>query len=172
MGTPKHLLPKGEVTWIEHIVSTLQSCLPQVILVGDGCLPRPLSGLIRLDDLPNRPGPLGGMLAAMHWKPDSDWVFAACDLPLITPAAVSWLLDQPTPGVLAVMPQLPGAASPEPLLAYYSCRCRIPLENCTAPVQLLDTKLVRTPVPPPNLAQAWININTPEQAALLQQNCA
>ncbi len=172
MGTPKHLLPKGEITWIEHIVSTLQSCLPQVILIGEGCLPQSLSGLTRLDDVPNRPGPVGGMLAAMHWKPDYDWVFAACDLPLITPSAIAWLLDQATPDILAVMPQLPGAGSPEPLLAFYDRRCRALLEDCSAPLQLLETKLVKTPVPPPSLAPAWTNINTPEQAALLERSCA
>jgi molybdopterin-guanine dinucleotide biosynthesis protein A len=104
---------------------------------------------------------MAGMLAAMRWRPDASWVFVACDLPRVSPAAVQWLLSKRAPGVWAILPRLPDCQKVEPLLACYESRARLLLENSHAPSELAQLSSVMTPEPPPEIAGAWVNMNTP-----------
>ena len=108
---------------------------------------------------------MAGMLAAMRWRPDAAWVFVACDLPRISPAAVQWLLSQRAPGVWAILPRLPDGQSVEPLFACYEPRARQLLEESRAPSDLAQLSSVITPEPPPEIAGAWANMNTPIDVA-------
>mgnify|MGYP001581247924 CR=1 FL=1 len=36
---------------------------------------------MRIDDVTGVGGPLAGILAALRWRPDANWIIAACDLP-------------------------------------------------------------------------------------------
>jgi molybdopterin-guanine dinucleotide biosynthesis protein MobB len=161
MGRPKHLLPLGNATWLEHIVAVVQAVLPHVVLLGAGDVPPGLRALPVLPDAPAGEGPLAGMLTAMRWRPDAAWVFVACDQPRISPSAVEWLLRQRAPGVSAILPRLPDARGVEPLFALYEFRARALLENCLAPSDLAGKPGVITPEPPPALAEAWANMNAP-----------
>ncbi len=165
MGRPKHLFHIGETTWLEHIVATVQAVVAQVALLGGGEVPENLGALPRLLDVLDRQGPLAGMLSAMRWRPDASWLFIACDLPQISLASVRWLLDQRAPGVRAVLPRLPGAVGVEPLLAFYDFRARPLLESSLAPSDLARLPGVITPEPPLEIAGAWVNMNTPTEAA-------
>jgi molybdopterin-guanine dinucleotide biosynthesis protein A len=118
MGTPKHLLRAGQRTFLEHVLAALEPCVSQLVLLGSGEVPERCQHLTRLPDPPDIAGPLAGMLAAMRWNPDVAWLFAACDLPLITPAAIAWLLEQRSPERVAVLPRLwEGEAPAEPDVA-------------------------------------------------------
>ena len=165
MGQPKHLLRVGNSTWLEHIAATLRPFIPQLVLLGTGEIPPGLRGLPVLPDAPDREGPIAGMLAAMRWRPDASWVFVACDLPRISPAAVKWLLSRRTPGARAILPRLPDCHSVEPLFAWYESRARLLLENSRTPSDLARLSGVLTPEPPPEIATAWANMNTPMDVA-------
>lgn len=161
MGRPKHLLATDAATWIERTVTTLRPHVEQVVLLGPGEVPAGLRDLPRLPDATDREGPVAGMLAAMRWQPLATWLFAACDLPLLSAEAVRWLLDQRVPGVWATLPRLGGGV--EPLLAHYDFRARWLLEGCRGPSELARQRQVATPAPPEKLVAAWRNVNTPEE---------
>jgi molybdopterin-guanine dinucleotide biosynthesis protein MobB len=165
MGQPKHLLRMGNSTWLEHIAATLRPYIPQLVLLGNGETPPGLRGLPVLPDAPDREGSMAGMLAAMRWRPDAAWVFVACDLPRISPAAVRWLLNKRAPGVWAILPRLPAGQGVEPLLACYESRARLLLEDSRAPSELARLSGVITPEPPSGIADAWDNLNTPLEVA-------
>ncbi|MCC7175234.1 MAG: molybdopterin-guanine dinucleotide biosynthesis protein B [Bryobacterales bacterium] len=167
MGRPKQLLRLGKTTWLERIVRAVKPAVRDLVLLGAGAVPPGLSALPALPDVVNRPGPMAGMLAAMRWRPDASWVFVACDLPLISTAAVEWLLQQRAPGVWAILPRLGRGRAVEPLFALYEFRARTWLEGCHAPSALAGLAVVASPQPPPAIAEAWRNVNTPLAAARL-----
>ena len=165
MGEPKHLLRSGGVTWLERATQTVAPFVEQVVLLGGGEIPASLRSLPVLPDVLDKQGPLAGMLAAMRWRPWATWLFAACDLPDLSADAVRWLLDTRAPGVWATLPRLPGADGVEPLLAHYDFRAAPLLENCRAPSELARLPQVITSAPPPEIAAAWRNVNTPSELA-------
>jgi len=166
MEQPKHLLDLRGVTWLEHIVRTVQAQVASVVIIGNGEIPEALRDLPILPDAPDAVGgPVGGMRAAMRWAPQSGWLFIACDQPLISPAAIAWLLGQRRPGVRAIMPVLPGRTIPEPLLAWYDFRMAAALETVRRPLDLVSLAGVITPPIPKELAAAWRNFNTPQDVS-------
>ena len=161
MGTPKHLLPACERTWLEQTIATFAPHVAQCVILGNGDLPPSAQHLPRLPDLPDQAGPLAGLRAAMRWGTTTQWVFCACDLPNITPEAVAWLLAQRRPGVRAILPTLTGKLHPEPLLAWYGPPMAAALEQVSRPRDLADYPGVITPEIPAALAPQWLNANTP-----------
>jgi molybdopterin-guanine dinucleotide biosynthesis protein A len=69
--------------------------------------------LSALPDVPDKRGPLAGMLAAMRWRLDVSWLFMACDLPQVSSMSVEWLIGKRAPGVWAILPRLPGTEGVE-----------------------------------------------------------
>jgi molybdopterin-guanine dinucleotide biosynthesis protein A len=109
-------------------------------------------------------------MAAMRQAPWASHLVAACDLPDLTAEAVRWLLSTRSPGVWATLPRLPGRTGVEPLLAHYDFRARTILEDLAAagrfsPSLAAEHPKVISPEPPPALAPAWANVNTPEDLA-------
>jgi len=173
MGTPKHLLTRGGTTFVEHAVATLRPHVEEVVLLGAGDLPPALADLPRLADPPGLAGPLAGIVAALRWAPRRTLLACACDLPLTGPETVRWLLEERRPGRWAVMPSL-GRGRLEPLLAVYEPQARVLLEALAAagrfaPRALAGHPKVATPTPPPSLARAFTNVNTPEDFADLDR---
>ena len=162
MGQPKQMLTHGDATWFERAVSVLQERAERVVVLGSGELPEKYASLTRLPDIPGMKGPIAGMLAAMRWAPSASWVFVACDMPLITGEAIDWLLETRAPGAWATLPRLIDSDFPEPLLAYYDFRAHALLEGVTAPHRIATHAKVMTPPIPPELADAWRNLNSPE----------
>ena len=165
MGRPKHLIRMAGETWIERIARVLRSCTQDVFILGQVEVPPALQTVACLPDAPGRRGPLAGMLAAMRWDPFCSWVFVACDMPMVTPEAVGWLLSTRRPGVWATMPRLGPAERVEPLLAHYDFRARRILEPCTGPAEIAGHPKVATLPVPAALAGAWANLNTPQDVA-------
>lgn len=172
MGRPKQLLEAGGRSWLENIVDCFRNKAEQVVLLGAGPRPSSLSGLLALPDVPGKDGPLGGILAAMRWRPDAAWLIAACDLPRIRTEALDWLLAQRAPGVRAILPRLAGERGVEPLLALYDFRARRFLEEVNAPSRIQDRRGVLSSELPPELAAAWRDADTPEEAAELSSEAS
>jgi molybdopterin-guanine dinucleotide biosynthesis protein A len=170
MGSPKHLLRAGGRSWLEQTVEQLAGVTAETVLLGPGEAPAALAGLRRLADVPDVPGPMAGILAALRWAPRRSWLIVACDLPHLTRPAVEWLLTWRRPGVWAAIPRLAADRPLEPLLAYYDFRARPLLEqlaarSCFRPAAIAESAQVLTPAPPADLAKAWTNVNQPEDLA-------
>jgi len=101
----------------------------------------------------------------VRWAPGASWVITACDLPLITPSVVAWLLAQRRPGIWGLLPSLEEGKI-EPLLAVYEGQtagllAELAATGPLAPHRLIEHDKIRTARPPEELAAGWQNINTP-----------
>ncbi len=110
---------------------------------------------------------MGGLLSAMRWQPAARWLALACDLPLITPEAVAYLLEQTRPGTDATMPTISDGAGCEPLFAVYEPTARWVLELAAergdfSLHRAMGAARVLRPQPPAPLAAGWTNVNTSE----------
>ena len=171
MGQPKQLLRRGGLTFAELAARALRPHVGEVVVSGAGELACALTVLHRVRDVPGIRGPLAGLIALSRHRPDAAWVVAACDLPLVTPDAIAWLLGQRAPGRLAVLPRTTDGRV-HPLLALYEPAAGPELEALLssgrlAPRQLQDLEAVATPTPPPPLAACWTNVNAPADLAEL-----
>jgi molybdopterin-guanine dinucleotide biosynthesis protein A len=170
MGSPKHLIRRDGLTWLELIVRQMQGQVEKVVLVGRGEIPSSLARLPVVADAPGIQGPLAGVLAVFRHQPGVSWLVAACDLPCLEGEALAWLLSCRGPGVRAVLPDLAGDGRVEPLLAYYDCHCGQLLEELAASGISKLSGLVGRPGivtgrPPLHLQGSWRNMNSPEDIA-------
>lgn len=81
-----------------HAAEVLGRVFPEVVLVAE---PRPVYrelGLEVVPDLHSGCGPLGGLHAALHRARDRPVFALACDLPLVPPELVRYVLDYDRPG--------------------------------------------------------------------------
>ncbi len=173
IGHPKQLLPHRGGTFLEAVVAAIEPILPHVVLLGGGAVPAACEQLPRLPDAPGLAGPLAGMLAALRWAPGHAWLFAACDLPMLSPEAAMWLVGQRRPGRWAVLPDC--GKGVEPLLALYEPQVREPLERLAADPEAGPRLLERHPkatvvTPPEELHHCWRNINTLADLAALGED--
>jgi len=163
MGQPKHLLVKNGQTWLQRTAGLLAEVSHQVVVAGQGDMGD--CSLPRILDAPDCQGPLAGLLAVMRWQPWATVLACACDLPDMTLAALSWLLEQRAPGVRALIPKV--REHHEPLLALYDFRIRPALEamaqrDIRRVSNLIGADGVRVLSPPSGLCGAWRNVNYPE----------
>ncbi|MEO8505386.1 MAG: molybdenum cofactor guanylyltransferase [Acidobacteriota bacterium] len=171
MGSAKAFLQLEERSFLARTAAALAPVVDRVFILGTGDSPPDAKGWPRLADAPGVQGPLAGMLAAFAEAPHAVWIFAACDLPLVSPPAVRWLLAQRWPGCWAVLPRL-GEDRVEPLLALYEPEARPRLEELARgpsfslqPLAALPG--IVTPTPPAALRSAWRNVNTPGELSVL-----
>jgi molybdopterin-guanine dinucleotide biosynthesis protein MobB len=167
MGRSKQLLSYRGRTWLARIVAAAKPVTDGVVLLGNGQVPRSCDSLPRLPDVPGLAGPLAGMCAALRWRPDTRWIFLACDCPMVTSKALCWLKEQARPGVWAVQPRPSASERPEPLPGWYDFRAASALASARGPSWLARHPRTATPVLPGPLATAWLNCNTPEDARRL-----
>jgi len=166
MGRPKQTLLRGGRTLVEISAAAVEGFVDRIVLAGEGPVPPILESLRRLSDPPDAAGPLGGILAAMRWAPDAAWIVVACDMPLIRPQAVEWLVSLRSPGVWAVLPRT-NEGRVEPLFALYETQMKDVLERRAVEGRLGFQDLagfdrVRCPMPPDGIREAWTNVNTME----------
>jgi len=167
MGRPKQFLRRDGVTLVEIAVAAVGGLVDRVVLAGGGAVPEVLDGLERVADASGAQGPLGGILAAMRWAPESAWIVAACDMPRVRQEAVAWLVSERSPEFWAVLPQM-DVGRVDPLLAVYEPWMREVLERRAADGRfgmqgLAESDRVWCPSPPENLRDAWMNVNTLEE---------
>ena len=167
MGRPKQLLEHNGRRLVDRVVDAVHGRLGDPVLLGSGAVPDALSANRRLPDAPGLAGPMAGLLAALRWAPNTAWLMVACDQPLISEAAVDWLMDQRRPGRWAILPRL-GDGPVEPFLAVYEPQVLGILEGLTrsgklGPWRLAEQANVHCPAPPEELMGSWRNVNTPEE---------
>lgn len=170
MGRPKQLIEIGGTTMIEHVVAALDEEVEEILLLGAGRVPEALEGLSRIADAKGFGGPMAGVLGAMRAEPEASWVVAPCDLPLLRPEAVRWLVSWRRSGAWVVFPTLEGLV--EPLLALYEPEARALLEEAAADGEhalrcLASKPRAATAEVPASLRQCWLNANTPREIVAL-----
>ena len=174
MGVPKHLIKADNGrTWLENSLNKLYPLVDGVVIVGDGVVPEGLKKTARLPDIPGVVGPLTGILAASRWQPLVSWLLIACDMPLISKEAVSWLLSDRRPGDWGRVPCLDESGRSEPLFAFYDFRAGQLLEEQMYNRHLRISQIgshvkIANPIVPDFLRHCWENINTPEQLKKIQ----
>lgn len=170
MGQPKHLIKTNEnITWLDHSVKTLSPFVEKVILAGAGDIPSNMHYLERIPDAEDVAGPLAGIVSVMNSWPAANWIILACDMPLISEQAVSWLLGQyDKHQCVGVVPQNQATGKMDPLFAYYSSKAITLFDSiCTSGrfsiTQIVKWPEIATPSIPAELIKDWQNINTQEQ---------
>ncbi|MCU0305804.1 MAG: molybdenum cofactor guanylyltransferase [Thermoanaerobaculales bacterium] len=164
MGRPKQLIGVSGATMAGRAAAALAGHADDVVLLGGGVVPPDLGRLPRLADAAGCQGPIAGVLAGLRAEPACGWIVAACDMPLVEPAAVAWLVGERRPDAIIVFPVIDGRV--EPLLALYEPACRPLLELAAARRELALHRLARHPgvrcvEPPAGLRRCWLNANTP-----------
>ena len=135
-------------------------------------LPEDARHLTRLHDIFLDLGPAGGILSAFAQQPQASWLVFACDLPLVTPEALSRLCAGRNPLKFATAYTSTHDGFPEPLLALYEPKARCRLLQFLALGKTCPRKmLINSPTQLLPGYGSWLdNCNTPEerQAALRQ----
>ena len=122
---------------VGKVLSALSPLVDATLLAGPGTIPADLLSLPRLTDVPGKPGPLGGMVAALRWQPRARFVFVACDMPNITTEMLSAMLAQMHPGVLGIMGQREPHLAIEPFPCVLDGRMGSELEFVNDPSSLV-----------------------------------
>ena len=166
MGRPKQLIEIGGTTMIEHVVAALIEEVDEILLLGAGPVPLVLESLSRVADAEECRGPMAGVLGAMRAEPEASWIVAACDMPLLRPEAVRWLVSRRRQGAWVVFPTLEGFV--EPLLSLYEPDARALLEEAAAAGEhalrhLASNPRVVTAEAPESLRRCWFSANTPQE---------
>lgn len=102
----------------------------------------PVAGWPVLTDVHPNIGPMAGLLRAFAERPDAAWLVLACDLPLMTRAALQALVAQRDPAALATC-LCAHAAEPEPLAAIWEPRAAALLRAAHAGGQYGLQRLLR-----------------------------
>jgi molybdopterin-guanine dinucleotide biosynthesis protein A len=111
-------------------------------------------------------GPTGGILTALHFKPDVAWLVVACDLPFLSQRSLRMLIEARDTSKVATAYQNPDDHLPEPLIAIYEPRSKAGLleavqngKNCPRKFLLnSDCKFIL-----PETPEVIANINTPDE---------
>jgi molybdopterin-guanine dinucleotide biosynthesis protein A len=179
MGRSKQLLSFGGRSLGEIAAAALQTVPEEsgFVLLGAGEFSAGgPHAAARLPDAAEFAGPGAGIIAAHRWAPQAAWIVAACDHPWLRREHIEWLAAQRRPGRWAVIPtQRDG--HPSPMLALYEPQALEAMErmaqahperNASASALL---GLPRTAVvePPAELADGWINVNTPDELRAEEQ---
>lgn len=170
MGRDKAQLPSGGGSLLERIARAALSTGCPVIVVGrsrpDGW---PEDGIaFHADRYPGK-GPLGGIATALE-ATGTDILALACDMPLLTTDAVTWLLRawHESDSALGLTAEHNGDL--EPLFSVYGQAILPAIRNRLAGGPLSVRKLLigagfpAVPVPE-HIASALTNVNTPEEWA-------
>jgi molybdopterin-guanine dinucleotide biosynthesis protein A len=169
MGRPKQMLALAGESFSARIARAVVPVAGEVVICGDGELPGSLASAVRLLDIPGIAGPLAGLLAALRHDPGSAWLVLACDQPLVTSAALSWLASQRAAGALAILPRL-SEERVEPFPGIYEPSSRDALDelarrggSASSLQHLTRVEGVLTPRVPAELAPSFAGANRPEE---------
>lgn len=173
MGRPKAALAAPDGPLAERIAAVAAGFVAEVVLLGSA-IADVGSVYRRLEDAAGVGGPLAGILAALRDRPATDWLIIATDMPLVSRAAIEWLLGERQAGRIAVLPRR-AVGEIEPLFAVYSAAALPRLEGLAArgiraPHRLAEDRDVHTPQIPRHLDAAWLNVNTPGEWAAIRDH--
>ncbi len=123
MGSPKAMLEWQGETFLERIARALGSVVQEIYLLGSGGpLPPGATHLPVLADAAGACGPLAGLLAAAAARSDAAWLVLSCDQPMLSRAALEWLVGERRHDRIAVLPRL-AADRIEPFPGIYEPAC-------------------------------------------------
>lgn len=160
MGTPKHTLQVGGVTFLERIYQTLSDFDERVLSINTD-----VPDYITVKDRVPGIGPLGGIHAALHYTAKRQILAVACDMPKISRALCAFLLNALGETEDCLVPLVDGKE--QPLCAIYRKTALPALEaqiqggdyRIRTFLQKADTRLLRVP---PRFEADFTNVNTPE----------
>lgn len=179
MGEDKASLKIGGVSLLDRAVDLLSQFTQDIFLsvahpAEDSSTFSAQSLEIKVSQLPDltpSPGPLGGLEAAFAHDPQSSWLILAIDLPRISKADLTQLVESHAPSKDVTCFLNPLDDHPEPLCAFYTPSAAPKLSEVIAQnrrcarrfLRSLDrTELI------PNDPQALLNLNRPEHLAELE----
>lgn len=112
-------------------------------------------------------GPMGGILTAFEFRPDRAWLVVACDLPLVDPEALAYLIQHRDPESIATAFKSPQDSSPEPLLAIWEPSSLPILQQMQAQHKLSPRRALiqhqALCIEAPHV-NTLVNVNTPAEA--------
>jgi molybdopterin-guanine dinucleotide biosynthesis protein A len=117
MGTDKALLAYSNTTLLHHVLSILAEITPQIVVVAEqgGQYTVPCGKVIG-DTYPGE-GPLGGIITGLKEMGEGWHIIVACDMPLLQPALLRFMITQAQEPYHVVVPEQEGLL--EPLCALY-----------------------------------------------------
>ena len=169
-GRNKALLKLDGLSFLEHIVSTLNECFGQLLLVTKNHEFYENSSFRIIKDIINVHSPLAGIHAGLV-NINADYGFCtSCDTPLLKTEFVRILIDEIDPEYDIIVPS--SGSYYQPLCAVYSKRCVPIIENylkngnvkTDGIYELLKVKRIdyeQLQRVDPQL-KSFINVNTPE----------
>lgn len=171
MGHDKAELRFGDATLLERTVRTALVVAPRVLVVGRS---QPENWLLsQAEFLPDETpglGPLGALQTAL--RKEEAVLVLACDLPLLTPYALRWLIEQGGMSSALHGVIVENGEQWEPLFSIYHRACLPLIEANLAKGRRSMHALIRAGefscVPaPPEVAATLINVNTQEEWAAM-----
>jgi molybdopterin-guanine dinucleotide biosynthesis protein MobB len=181
MGSPKQMIAFGGSSLGEIAVAALGAALGdgRSVVLGAGMLAEVLKGLARLADPPGFGGPAAALISAHRWAPEATWIVAACDHPWLRGEHIAWLAAQREPGRWAVIPRQ-SDGFPCPTLALYEPQALEALERQACqdgghngrPQMLMESPRTLVLSVPPELADGWKSVNTPEELRAEEERLA
>lgn len=171
-GSPKALLPFGGRPLIEHIAETLQSVLPDCLVVTNSPELYISLGLPMVGDVFPEGGSLGGIYSGLRAVPGDAAICVGCDMPFLSGPLVAHLAGRAADADV-IVPE--GGGQLQTLHAVYGKAClpvmerRLRAGQLTVAGVLDDVRVVRVPADAvarfadPELV--FMNLNTPEDLA-------
>ncbi len=165
---------KGAITWHgkpqrEYMADMLSGLCHEVFLA---CRPDQVveSAYPSITDTFTDLGPFGALLSAFRQQPDRAWLVVACDLPLLDPATLAFLLENRQSRRIATAFKNAQDEMPEPLIAVWEPKSYAVLlsflaqgYSCARKVLMnADALILAAPDP-----AALTNVNTPEDMRTL-----
>ncbi len=176
MGTDKALARVGGKRLLERVVETLRGLFPEVLIVADRAGRYPDLGAQVVPDLLPGKAVLGGIYTGLKAASFPKVFFAACDMPFLNPALITYLMDRAA-GVDVVIPEAQGEL--HTLHAIYSKTCLPFIQEALDAGRLKVTGFfprVRVEVIPEEVLRRFdpdllslFNANTPEELALARR---
>lgn len=171
-GSPKALLPFGGRPLIQRIAETLQSVLPECLVVTNTPELYAFLGLPMVGDLFPDGGSLGGIYTGLRAVSGEAAFCVACDMPFLSAPLVAHLVERAGDADV-VIPDAAGEL--QPLHAVYAKACLEPIERRLRAGRLKivgffdEVRVLRVPdetvsrfVSP---ERVFTNLNTPDEVA-------
>ncbi|MEE9295576.1 MAG: molybdenum cofactor guanylyltransferase [Phycisphaerae bacterium] len=164
MGTDKATMPWGNATILETIVHTARQVTTDCVLLGAGPeLPRFLKDMKQLRDPYSDAGPMAGLAALLAHFPHQWCLLLSCDIPNVSPATITALVEQIAPDTKAIAYSTPML---ETCCTLYHASVLPDVERAIAAHRLALHRLIRSiphvavPADAPT-QRALFNINAP-----------
>jgi molybdopterin-guanine dinucleotide biosynthesis protein A len=175
MSVNKALLPFGKTSIIEHINGIMKSLFNNVLLITNQPEEYDFIDLVKHKDIIPQKGPLSGIHSGLFHSYTKKNFIISCDIPLITPELISYIIEHPTIKPITVLKadgfiqQLCGVydkscisaaeelLQQEEITPHGKNKCRVLLL-----IDKLDADIINAESIPSYKAGMFLNVNTKE----------